>query len=86
MQPSGLVSISGIASATPFLKGFFDRWHVQPQFVAREEYKNVINQFTQVSAWAPACVVWQGFATCEPAKCQRRRDTPSSTARQQRRC
>jgi hypothetical protein len=50
LQPSGLVSISGIASATPFLKGFFDRWHVQPQFVTREEYKNVINQFTQVLA------------------------------------
>ena len=49
MQPSGLMSISGIASATPFLKGFFDRWRVSPQFVAREEYKNVINQFTQAS-------------------------------------
>ena len=47
MQPSGLMSISGIASATPFLKGFFERWRVSPQFVAREEYKNVINQFTQ---------------------------------------
>ncbi len=55
LQPSGLVSISGIASATPFLKGFFDRWHVQPQFVTREEYKNVINQFTQVLLNPCAC-------------------------------
>ena len=52
MQPSGLMSISGIASATPFLKGFFDRWKVSPQFVAREEYKNVINQFTQVALFS----------------------------------
>ena len=48
MQPSGLLSISGLASSTPFLRDFFAHWKVRPFFVAREEYKNVANQFTQV--------------------------------------
>lgn len=48
MQPSGLLSISGLASSTPFLRDFFAQWKVRPFFVAREEYKNVANQFTQV--------------------------------------
>ncbi|CAL5221921.1 g4192 [Coccomyxa viridis] len=47
MQPSGLLSISGLASSTPFLRDFFAKWKVRPFFVAREEYKNVANQFTQ---------------------------------------
>ncbi|BDA45901.1 Protease 4 [Coccomyxa sp. Obi] len=47
MQPSGLLSMSGLASSTPFLRRFFDSWKVKPHFVAREEYKNIINQFTQ---------------------------------------
>ena len=50
MQPSGLLSISGLASSTPFLRDFFVKWKVRPFFVAREEYKNVANQFTQASA------------------------------------
>ena len=50
MQPSGLLSISGLASSTPFLRDFFARWRVRPFFVAREEYKNVANQFTRASA------------------------------------
>ena len=48
MQPSGLLSISGLASSTPFLRDFFAQWKMRPFFVAREEYKNVANQFTQV--------------------------------------
>ena len=55
MQPSGLLSISGLASATPFLRDFFARWKVRPIFVAREEYKNVANQFTQVSVSHQPC-------------------------------
>ena len=53
MQPSGLLSISGLASSTPFLKDFFSKWKVRPFFVAREEYKNVANQFNEVSSCAP---------------------------------
>lgn len=52
MQPSGLLSMSGLASSTPFVRKFFDKWKVQPHFVAREEYKNIINQFTQASSLA----------------------------------
>lgn len=54
MQPSGLLSMSGLASSTPFLRRFFDSWKVKPHFVAREEYKNIINQFTQASLPSPA--------------------------------
>ena len=53
MQPSGLLSISGLASSTPFLKDFFSQYKVRPFFVAREEYKNVANQFNEVSSCAP---------------------------------
>jgi hypothetical protein len=53
MQPSGLLSMSGLASSTPFLKDFFSKWRVRPFFVAREEYKNVANQFNEVSSCAP---------------------------------
>ena len=58
MQPSGLLSISGLASSTPFLRDFFAKWKVRPFFVAREEYKNVANQFTQVCivSYFPAAV------------------------------
>ena len=58
MQPSGLLSMSGLASSTPFLRKFFDSWKVKPHFVAREEYKNIINQFTQAS---------QPSSTCSPS-------------------
>ena len=62
MQPSGLLSISGLASSTPFLRDFFAKWKVRPFFVAREEYKNVANQFTQASSApalpAAACGSW----------------------------
>ena len=44
MQPSGLLSMSGLASSTPFLRSLFDRWNVKPIFLAREEFKNVANQ------------------------------------------
>lgn len=47
MQPSGLLSMSGLASSTPFLRALFDRWNVRPQFVAREEFKSVANQARQ---------------------------------------
>jgi len=54
MQPSGLLSVSGLASSTPFLRALFDRWHVRPLFLAREEFKSVANQARAGRAGPPA--------------------------------
>ena len=51
MQPSGLLSMSGLSSSTPFLRALFDRWNVRPQFVAREDFKSVANQVRQPAAY-----------------------------------
>ena len=59
MQPSGLLSMSGLASSTPFLRALFDRWNVRPQFVAREEFKSVANQARQPVAHQKHGQCWQ---------------------------
>lgn len=48
MQPSGFLSMNGIAATTPFLKRLMERLNVRPLFFRREAYKNVVNQFTHV--------------------------------------
>ena len=50
MQPSGLLSVNGITASTPFLKRFLERWRIKPLFFAREKYKNIVNQFTEVDS------------------------------------
>ncbi|KAK9866040.1 hypothetical protein WJX84_001451 [Apatococcus fuscideae] len=47
MQPSGLLSTTGLATSSVFLRQLLDRWHIQPLFVARGKYKNIINTFTE---------------------------------------
>lgn len=40
LQPSGTLSVTGLAATTPYARGFLDRWRVKPFFFAREEYKS----------------------------------------------
>lgn len=37
---------AGLSASTPFLRGLLDKWEVVPQAFAREEYKAVVQQFT----------------------------------------
>lgn len=55
MQPSGLLSISGISSETWFIRGLLDKWKIKPHWFARERYKNVISPYIEVGATRPAC-------------------------------
>ena len=36
----------GLSASTPFLRGLLDKWEIVPQAFAREEYKAVVQQFT----------------------------------------
>lgn len=47
MQPGASFQVTGIASEDVFLKRFFDRYQVKPQFEQRQEYKNAVNGFLQ---------------------------------------
>lgn len=40
LQPTGLVSVTGLAAQGIYARGFLERWSVKPAFFAREEYKN----------------------------------------------
>lgn len=46
LQPSGELAITAPVIESPFLRGFFDKYGVQPQFAARHEYKSAGNIFT----------------------------------------
>lgn len=52
MQPTGLLSATGLAITSPFLRPLFDKWHVKPTVVKREEYKNAGDLFTE-SGYTP---------------------------------
>jgi len=45
MQPGASFQVTGIASEDLFLKRFFDRYQVKPNFEQRREYKNAVNGF-----------------------------------------
>ncbi|ORB71222.1 signal peptide peptidase SppA [Mycobacterium scrofulaceum] len=47
MQPSGSVGLIGFASNATFLRDAFDKAGIEPQFVARGEYKSWANRFTE---------------------------------------
>lgn len=47
MQPSGSVGLIGFASNATFLRDAFDKAGIEPQFVARGEYKSAANRFTE---------------------------------------
>jgi protease-4 len=47
LQPSGDLSLNGVAAAVPFVRGTLDKLGVTPQFAQRHEYKNAANLFTE---------------------------------------
>ncbi|MGO4442419.1 signal peptide peptidase SppA [Mycobacterium sp. 2YAF39] len=49
MQPSGTVGLIGFATSAMFLRDALDKLGIEPQFVARGEYKSIANRFTQDS-------------------------------------
>jgi protease-4 len=53
MQPGASLQVTGLATEDIFLKRFFDKYGVTPQFEQRQEYKNAVNTFTQ-SDYTPA--------------------------------
>lgn len=38
---------AGLTATTPFVRGLLDKWEIVPQAFAREEYKAVVQQFTE---------------------------------------
>ena len=49
MQPSGMVGLIGFATNAMFLRDALDKAGIEPQFVARGEYKSAANRYTQNS-------------------------------------
>jgi protease IV len=47
LQPGGLVGVTGIWSATPFLRTAFEKIGVQPEMGQRNAYKTFANTFTE---------------------------------------
>lgn len=45
LQPSGDVGLTGFLAESPFVKGTFDMLGIEPQFVARHEFKSAIEIF-----------------------------------------
>ncbi|CAA7614257.1 Protease(Signal peptide peptidase) [Magnetospirillum sp. LM-5] len=53
LQPSGDVGLTGFAAESPFLRGTLDMLGIQPQVVARKEYKTAPETFTE-KRYSPA--------------------------------
>jgi protease-4 len=53
MQPGASLQATGLSTEDVFLKRFFDKYGVSPQFEQRQEYKNAVNTFLQ-SDYTPA--------------------------------
>ncbi|ORB66831.1 signal peptide peptidase SppA [Mycolicibacterium tusciae] len=49
MQPSGTVGLVGFATGATFLRDALDKAGIEPQYIARGEYKSAPNRFTQNS-------------------------------------
>ena len=47
LQSSGDVSLTGLLSETPFIRGALEKLRVEPRFDARREYKSAVNLFTE---------------------------------------
>lgn len=45
MQPGASLQVTGLATEDLFLKRFFDKYGVTPQYEQRQEYKNAVNTF-----------------------------------------
>ena len=53
MQPGASLQVTGIATEDLFLKRFFDKYGIQPQYEQRQEYKNAVNGYI-FSDYTPA--------------------------------
>ncbi|KAK9812235.1 hypothetical protein WJX73_006007 [Symbiochloris irregularis] len=53
LQPTGLLSATGLAVQTPFLRTLLDKWKIQATVIKREEYKNAANSITETD-YTPA--------------------------------
>jgi protease IV len=47
IQPSGDVSLTGLAIETPFARDAFAKFGVKPEYAKRAEYKSAVNTFTE---------------------------------------
>ncbi|MBS0362335.1 MAG: S49 family peptidase, partial [Proteobacteria bacterium] len=45
MQPGASFQVTGISNEDIFLKGFFDKYGIKPQYEQRYEYKNAVNGY-----------------------------------------
>jgi protease-4 len=53
MQPGASLQVTGISTEELFLKRFFDKYGVVPQYEQRQEYKNAVNSFLFSDYTAP---------------------------------
>jgi len=53
MQPGASLQVTGVATEDLFLKRFFDKYGIVPQYEQREEYKNAVNGYLN-SDYTPA--------------------------------
>jgi protease-4 len=53
MQPGASLQVTGISTEELFLKRFFDKYGVVPQYEQRQEYKNAVNGFLFSDYTAP---------------------------------
>ncbi|MBL8771592.1 MAG: signal peptide peptidase SppA [Phenylobacterium sp.] len=63
MQPGASLQVTGLATEELFLKRFFDKYGVVPQFEQRYEYKNAVNGYMQsdfTPAHREATLSWMG--------------------------
>jgi protease-4 len=63
IQPGASLQVTGIANEDVFLKGFFDKYGVVPQYEQRYEYKNAVNGYLYrdyTPAHREATLSWMG--------------------------
>ncbi|HXC26788.1 MAG TPA: signal peptide peptidase SppA [Stellaceae bacterium] len=63
LQPLGEVSLTGLRSETPFLKGLLDKLGIAADFDHREEFKTAMNSLTETQMTAPQREEVEGLLT-----------------------
>lgn len=53
-QPTGMVSVTGLAVEGSFFGQLLDRWSIKRHFIKREEFKGAVERFTEEKFTAPA--------------------------------
>jgi len=63
MQPGASLQVTGVATEDLFLKRFFDKYGIAPQYEQRQEYKNAVNSYLfsdYTAAHKEATLSWIG--------------------------